>query len=220
MKKQIIFLALFFPLIIFSQIDGRFGVTVGATNLIIDTNFLSSKSSLGYTFGVIGTNEFNDRMELFVEANYIKHFSYFLGRETPESTPEYIKYNLENVNVSFILDYAYIVKDDFKFGVNVGPTASFLHSFKIVDLSKEDYLLDPLTIESYDLMFDERNNRLSFNAFISLGLSFQYREIMCNLRYFKGITDPYRDLPVFSPFLELKGKEDFMSLTFSYFFDY
>jgi len=200
--------------------DGRFGVTAGGTNFSTDTNFLFSKSSLGYSIGVVGTASFSSRFELLIEINYTRNFINFVGREDYTSEPEDIKFKLENFNVPFILNYNYLNLDDtWYFGIDAGISTSFLHNYKLVDESKANYYLEPLYAKPYDLEFDTRNEQISFNAFFIIGLSAEYNQIMCNLRYHKGITDPYRNAPIISPIMDITGKDNYFSISFTYFFE-
>ena len=58
--------------------DGRFGITAGVTNYYMNTDFLFSKSGVGYTVGLVGTASFSERSELFAEITYSKHFVSFI----------------------------------------------------------------------------------------------------------------------------------------------
>lgn len=212
MKKTFTLCFLLLSFYSFSQIDGRFGITVGMTNFITKTDFLFSKSGIGYTIGGISSLEFSDRSELFFEINYTKHFTKFIGRANQTAPPEDLKFNLENANIGFLYNYSYLVIDDYKLGVNIGPTFSFLYEYKLIDDSKYEYVLDPLYASPNDLLFDTRNEQLSFNTFLSIGLSAQYDFLMANLRYYYGISDPYRNAPVVA-IIDLKGRDSYMSFT-------
>ncbi|WP_298538778.1 outer membrane beta-barrel protein [uncultured Aquimarina sp.] len=213
MKKTFTFCFLLISLHSFSQFtDGRLGITAGITNYSTKTDFLFSKSGIGYTLGVMGTAEFSDRSELFVEVNYTKHFVKFIGRENETAPPQDLKFNLQNVNIGFLFNYNYLVIDEYKLGVNAGPTFSFLYQYELVDDSKSEYVLDPLYASPNDLQFDTRNEQISFNTFLSIGLSAQYDFLMANLRYHYGLTDPYRNAPVVA-IIDINGKDSFLSFT-------
>lgn len=199
--------------------DGRFGVTIGATNYITDASYLFSKSSTGFTVGVLGTAELSERFELFFEINYNKHFVKFVGRENQLAEPRDIKFNLQNISIPILLNYSYLIKDDYKLGVNIGPSFDLLYNYNLVNESEFDYVLDPLYVEPYDLEFDTRSDgKISFNMFVAFGLNFQYNErFMTSLRYYYGITDPYRNSPVFSPVIDITGRDSYFAWTFTYF---
>jgi len=218
MKKIIIYCFLLISTITYSQLDGRFGIKVGATNYITDTNLLFSKSGIGLTIGLLGTVEFNESFELFTEINYNRHTVKLIGRSEPLAIPEDLKFTLENFSVPFLLNYSFFKKDDFKLGVLVGPSFHFIYEYSIKD-SKSEYILDPLNATTDDLLFDSRNEKLSFNIFAAVGISAQYTEkYMVNLRYYYGITDPYRKAPVFSRISDIKGQDSYFSITATYFF--
>ena len=207
-----------FSTITFAQ-DTKFGITVGATNYVTDTNLLFSKSAIGFTIGGMMKTEFNDRSQLLLELNYNSHFVNFVGRKNELATPEDIKFKLEEISIPVSYNYSFIVLDEFRFGINAGPSFHFIHEYKIVDESKEQYLLDPLQAQANDLLFDTRNDEMSFNIFLALGLSIQYKDsLMANLKYYYGITDPYRRAPIYSTVLDISGKDSFLAFSVTYFF--
>lgn len=200
--------------------EGRFGVTVGATNYSPGANFLFSKSAPGYKVGFIGTVIISEKFEVFVEINYAKHFMKFIGRKDQLAAPEDIKFNLETINVPFILDYTVLnLDDEWFFGINAGPSLSFLYDYNLVDEAKSDYVLDPLYSTPSDLEFDSNKEEISFNAFIAFGVSVEYNRFMATFKYNKGITDPYRNINLYSPVMELKGKDNYFEFSLVYLFE-
>lgn len=224
MKKNITVLLFFvlFSNFSFAQFGGRFGFTAGVTNFSTDTEILFSKSMPGFSLGIIGTAEIADNLELLVEFNYSQHYLKLIGRETPESAPEDIKFKMGNYNIPFIFNYNVVnLKNDLLFGVQLGASASLMHEMKLIDNSKEDYYLDPYYLKPSDLEFDSTNGQISFNAFAVIGVSASYERFMLNFRYFKGITDPYRQAPFYIPVdgIEVKGKDNYYNFTLIYFLD-
>lgn len=224
MKKylSILFFCLVFVNITTAQFGGRFGFTAGVTNFSTDTEILFSKSMPGFSLGLVGTAEISNDLELLVEINYSQHYLKLIGRETPESTPEDIKFKMGTYNVPFVLNYnAVNLKNDLLFGIQLGVSASFMHEMKLTDESKEDYYLDPYYLKPSDLEFDSYNEQVSFNAFAVIGLSASYNQFMANFRYYKGITDPYRNAPFFIPVdgVEVKGKDNYFNFSLIYFLD-
>lgn len=220
MRKFFIFCFLIISTNVVAQ-GGRFGITVGATNYITDTNWLFSKSGTGFTFGAVGSKEFSERFELFVEINYNQHRVKFVGRENETATPEDIKFKLEEFSIPFIINYNYLLLEDFRFGVNLGPSFHFIHNYVLLDETKGSYFLDPLLTEPKYLEFDtySANEDISFNMFAVFGLNIQYhKSLMASLRYCYGITDPYRRAPVVTPVLDISGKDSYYSFTITYFF--
>lgn len=196
--------------------EDRFGVTLGVTNYIMDTNFISSKSSTGFLIGASSGIAISDSFEVLTEINFNYHRVKLLGRESEYSEPKELDYNMQNFGVSALLHYKFLDLNDFVFGVNLGPTATFIYGYDTKE-SNENYKIDPLGIESQYMNFDQWNEKISFNAFVSFGISAQYASFMANLRYYKGITDPYRNTPVYSPFMELKGKDNYWAFMVTYF---
>ena len=213
-------LLLIFTATAFSQDDSRWGVYLGATNYVTDTNLLFSKSQPGLEVGFVMTNMFSDRFELMYGVSYARHVVKFVGRETPESTPEDLKFTLEKINIPVTLNYNFWnVNDDLQFGINTGASLSLFHDYKLVDDSKSNYYLDPFYADPDDLAFDEKNSSPSFNVFYILGLTAEYKRFMCAAKYHIGLTDPYRRAPLYSPVAEIKGKDSYYTFTLTYFFD-
>ncbi len=201
-------------------LDGRFGVTVGTTNYSPGANFLFSKSAPGYKVGFIGTVFISEKFEVFVEMNYARHFMKFIGRENNLATPEDIKFNLETFNVPVVVDYTVLnLNDEWFFGINAGPSLSLLYDYKLVDDAKADYVLDPLYTTPDQFEFDSNKEQASINAFIALGVSVEYHRFLASFRYNKGITDPYRSINLYSPVLELKGKDNYFEFSLVYLFE-
>jgi len=218
MQKLLPFYLLLFSFLAYSQSDGRFGLTLGTTNYITDSNILFSKSGIGYKFGLISALEFSKHSELFFEINYNKHFVKLIGRENELSAPQDLKFNLENIAFEAVYNYNYIALDDFRLGINAGPSFSFFYEYVLTnsDSDKGEYLLDPFYVSPRSLTFDSINEQISFNLFLSIGLSAQYNFLMVNLKYYRSITDPYRSIPLDS-FIEIKGKDSYLSLNLTFF---
>lgn len=223
MKKFLLFTISLYSVAAFSQfsdIESRFGFTAGVNQYYMDADFLFSKSATGFQAGVVSAIEVSRNSEIQVEFNYSRYATELIGRETQLSDPEFIKFNLERINISVIYDYelVHFLKEDIALGLCAGPSISLLNNFKLADDSKSDYLLDPYLITPDYLEMDTKNEQTSVNVFGVVGITGRYRNFEANLRYAIGITDPYRVFPGVSRFTEFKGKDDYASLTITYFF--
>ena len=200
-----------------AQVEG-FGLSLGLTNYVTDSNLVFSKSDTGFTFGAVGTVELGERLGLFVEITLSQHRMKFVGRETETSGPKDIKFKLEEASIPFILNYNYLELNDFTFGLNLGTSFHFSHNFVLIDESKESHFLDPLLVQARYMEFDTWNEDISFNTFLVMGLNVQYKyNLMGSFRYFYGISDPYRKSPVYSPYVDISGRDSFFSFSITYF---
>jgi hypothetical protein len=199
--------------------EGRFGITAGYTNYVLDTNVLFTKSQPGYLIGVVGTAEFTDYLELSIGINYMHHRMIFVGKSDLEAEPEDLDFRLENFDVPFILNYNFFDNDKWKFGVNAGFTVSLVQQYTYADESKENYILEPVNLDVKYLNFDQENEGISFNTYVPFGVSAEFNNIACNLRYNMGLSDPFRQAPFYNTAFETKAKQNFYSVSFTYFFD-
>jgi hypothetical protein len=199
--------------------EGRFGITAGYTNYVLESNVLFTKSQPGYLIGVVSTVEFTDYLELQVGLNYMHHRMKFVGKSDLEAEPEDLNFRLENFDIPLILNYNFFDNDEWKIGVNAGFTISLMQSYTCADDSKEDYILEPVNLDVKYLNFDQENESLSFNTYIPLGVGAEFKNIACNLRYNMGLSDPFRQAPFYNAAFETKAKQNFYSVSFTYFFD-
>ena len=101
----------------------------------------------------------------------------------------------------------------------MAPSFHFIHEYHLNDESKEAYVLDPLYATPNDLQFDTRNEEISFNVFAAFGLCVQYDEIiMANLKYYYGLTDPYRQAPIVGTRNKIEGQDSYFQFAITYFF--
>jgi len=205
----------------YSQEDERFGVFLGLNQYYAKSNFLSSRSNMGYTAGAVATLPISSYSEILVEISLARFKSEFLGRESIESVEkEWIKMHMDRINLAVIYDYdvLHFFDEDLAIGINAGPSLAFIQDWRLDDQSKEVYLIEPYSIEPQYMMTDAYNEKVSLNIYVEFGMSVRYRNLEGSLRYYKGITSPYRNFPLSSSMLELKGKDDYSTFTVTYYF--
>lgn len=218
--KKIIFIGVFLTgLLCFSQSDRRFGVMAGINEYYMDNNFLFSKSGIGFNIGFVGTFPISEYSEILAEMSIARHNVSMQGREDYTSEPEWIDFRSERAIISVIYDYDLIhfLDEDLVIGLNLGPSVSFTYNFAPVDDSKKFYYLDPYYAQGDYMGIDSYNESLSLNAFVAGGVSIRYRDLEANIRYFKGITDPYRNVPLTSSYVDFKGKDNYATFTLTYY---
>lgn len=204
-----------------AQLDsGRWGITVGTNQYYMDTDILSSRSNIGYSFGGLATVPISEYSEFVVEISYNRYRFDLLGRESDDSEPEWIPFYKERVNLSAIYDYDlfHFLDEDFALGLNFGPVIGFYNNIEVSDDSKEEYTLDPYDIDQDYLSPYETSEDITMNVFLSFGISARYRNLEAFLRYNKGITDPFRSLTVSSEYINITGKENLLSFQLNYYF--
>lgn len=223
MKKFFLFSSLLCTTIGFSQFsdwETRTGITAGVNQYYMDADFLFSRSGTGFQVGIVSSIEITDNSEIQAELNYSRYSTELIGRETQLADPEWLKFNLDRINLSVVYDYelVHFLKKDIALGICAGPSISFLNNFTLADDSKGDYLLEPYHMTPDYMEMDTKNEGTSINVFGIVGITGRYRNLEANLRYAIGITDPYRVFPAVSQYTEFTGKDDYASLTLTYFF--
>jgi hypothetical protein len=214
MKKIFLLSFLFTGLAIQAQWESRIGVTAGVNSYLNKADFLSSKSSPGFSVGIAATVPISDYSEFVVEMTYNRYTMELLGREDYYAKPEWIKFHTNRFNLAVIYDYdiLHFLDEDLAIGLNAGPTLSFFNNMK-AESDKDYYLLDPYQLNAGYLA----NDGFALNIYGSAGVSVRYLNLESHLRYNKGLTSPYRDLPR-SDYVTLKGKDDFISFSVIYYF--
>lgn len=221
MKKLILSTLLLTCFVGFSQEDGRFGLFAGINQYYMKSNFLSSRSNIGVNLGAVATLPISEYSEILVEMSLARFRTELLGRESIDATEqEWLKFSMDRVNLSVIYDYdvLHFLDEDIAIGINAGPSLAFVQDWRLEDESKEDYIIEPYAVETKYMETDPYNGTVSFNAFVEFGLSVRYRNLEGNFRYFKGLTDPYRNFPLSSSMIALKGKDDYSTFTLTYYF--
>ncbi|KGO92731.1 outer membrane beta-barrel protein [Flavobacterium subsaxonicum] len=220
MKKVLLFNFLLFALTIHAQYDSRFGVTAGANEYYMKGDFLFSRSNTGFTIGLVGTIPISENSEILTEITVSRHRMEFIGRENELASPEWIKFHLDRSNVSFIYDYdiLHFLDDDLAIGFCAGPSFAFFGNFIPTDKSKEGYLLDPYGMDTEYMRLDGYGETMAFNVLAAFGPSVRYVNLEGSLRYYKGITDTYRNFPGSSPYTQFTGKDSYLSFTLTYYF--
>jgi len=150
--------------------------------------------------------------------NYFQHYTTLIGKETELSEPEDLKFKVSTLNVPLVFDYIYLLKDDFKLGVNIGTAISFFHEFEVLDNSKEQYLLDPISLNAVDLGLRTDGDELQLNTYYSFGTNIQNDYFKLEISYNKNLSKPYKNIPIRNEYLVPSGKDSFVALTVTYFF--
>lgn len=220
MKRLFLLFLLSLSTLGFSQQESRFGLIVGANQFYLDADFLSTKSATGYTFGVVATVPVHEYSELLAELTYNRFATELLGRKDALSSPEWIRFYAERINLSVLYDYNIFSfhDEDFSLGVCAGPTLSFVSDFNVSDDSKEDYVLDPYNMNKDVLLMDTYGEKVIGNLYGTFGITGRYFNWEGSLRYNLGLTDPFRKLSSDMEGISLKGNNNYLGFQITYFF--
>lgn len=218
--KQILFVAAFLTsFTLFAQDDDTSGVIVGTNQYYTKANFLSSKSKTGFTAGLFSSFYISDNSQIVADLTVSRFYMDFLGRETLTGNLQWIAFSLDRINLDVVYHYDVVklLDDDFVIGVTGGASLGILSDFTLKDDSKSDYYLDPYGADPEYMRIDTYNESPSFNVFAIVGATVRYDRYELNLRYNKGITDTYRNLPMSSAYVTPKGKDDYLTLAFHWY---
>jgi len=223
MKKQLFLLILSLPFLSFSQYfnqgnDTEFGVTIGTTMFLPKTNFISTKPGIGFMIGETTRSFISDHVNLNYGISYFQHYTKLLGRENYLAEPEELKFKIATLNVPVSVDYLFLLAERFQLGVNGGVSLSFFHEFESVDTTKEDYLIDPISLTVRDLALRKDLEKLDINTYFSLGTSIQNDYFRLELSYHNTLSKPYKNVPLRNDILIPSGSDNFFLLSLSYYF--
>lgn len=204
-----------------AQWDSRSGILIGGNEYYSDANFLSSRSKPGFTIGLVTTLPVSEHSEFLAELNYSKFNNEFLGREDMLAEPEWLQFSMDRINFTIVYDYDLLrlLNDDLVFGLNAGPSFSVLNDWNNKDDSKENYLMDPYLFDAQYMKYDTWSQSTTINVFGAFGLSARFKNFEANLRYYKGLTNTHRNVPLSSGYMELQGKDNYSTFTLTYYFE-
>ena len=220
MKKSFLVVFLFFGLAAHSQYDERFGLTAGVNQYYMNADFLSSRSGTGFSVGVVSTIDISEYSEILADVTYSQFNVDLLGRKEALAQPEWKKFKTERVNVTFLYDYdiLHFLDEDLAIGIGAGPSFAFITNFQPVKDDGTAFLIDPYGIDTEYMKIDENNSKVSFNVFAAVGVTVRYRNTEAGLRYYKGMTDTYRNFPAVSSQINFTGKDNYSAFTLTYYF--
>lgn len=221
MKRLFLLFLLSLPVLGFSQQESRWGLIAGANEYYLKADFLSSKSGVGFTFGTVATVPVHEYSEILAELTFNRFSTELMGRQDALSSPEWIKFNADRINLAVLYDYNIIHfndDEDFSLGVVGGPTLSFLSNYSVADEGKQDYLLSPFDTPTETLLLDDYSEQTLCNIYATLGITGRYLNWEASLRYNFGLTDPFRKLENETPGISTKGSNDYMGFQLTFFF--
>jgi len=219
MKKFILAALLSVGLSGLAQSDGHFGLFAGANHYYLKSNFLSSRSAMGYTVGAFGTVEVTDYSKFIVEVGFTRNNIELLARQSELAEPEWIKFRGDVASLSVIYNYdvLHFLSDDIAIGLNLGPSISFNPKWVIADDSQEGmYYVDPYEFSTTDQGTEEWNNPRHLNIYAVMGLNFTYRNWGLNARYYKGMTDPYKNVAPTENGIQFSSESSYATFTITY----
>lgn len=223
MNKFLFFTLFFATMSAFSQEDSRFGVFGGINQYQSRSNFLSSKSAIGFTIGATGTIPISENSEILMEMSISRFNQQFRGRATVDAEPEWVKFNLDRLNLGFLYDYdiVHFFRGDLAVGLCGGLSGSAFQNFVLVDDSKEMYLMEPYNVEAYYLEMNTRgNSTVTFTGYAVGGVSLRYRDIEGSLRNYFGLNNAYGSFAGNDSTrgLNFYGKDNYSAFTITYYF--
>lgn len=216
--KKIFLSLLFLSSLSYSQNEDRFGLSLSVNEYYGDSNFLFTKSGIGYGFGVQATVPITDDSEILTEFNFNRYNFKLMGRKDLDSERDWINFNLYRMGISVLYDYDVLslMKDDLTIGLCAGPSLQLLSYMTPAKESDNHYLLDPYDVEAGDLSIDDESDSLLLSPFAAFGFSARYLSLQATFTYNIGFSNPYRKLA--SNYKTLDGQDKFASINFTYYF--
>ncbi|SDB36574.1 Outer membrane protein beta-barrel domain-containing protein [Flavobacteriaceae bacterium MAR_2010_188] len=219
MRYKIFFVLIsLFSLGLNAQTTHKFGITIGGTSFISDTEAFTTEQSIGIALGLSANFVFNRRSELTLEAKYNRHQVNFKGRPTLNAPLEDLQLVLKQLEIPLTYTYNIVSTDNFKFGLNAGASANIFYEYGADDEAKGDYLLDPNNIRVKQLYFDTDSENIGLNVFLISGLSFKFwKKVQLTPRYYYGLMNPYRQAPNDNPLSNYETQVSYYFLGLTYY---
>jgi hypothetical protein len=198
----------------------NFGITAGINEYYANPSFTSAKSGTGFSAGVLGGFKITRKSDLVVEASYMRFNMDFYGKELGPVSSGWLDFHSDRLSLSALYYYdLFNLKDnEVSIGLHAGPSITYLNNFTVKGKDNADYTLDPYDVNALWMKISRYDGGISFNAFAAIGASVRYNDVELNVRYYKGLNSPYRNITPGSGAITTTGTDNYMSVTFNWYF--
>jgi hypothetical protein len=199
--------------------DRGFGLTAGINEYFAKPDFLSSKSAMGFSFGFVGGFDITKNSDLVFEGGFTRFNMKFMGMAIGEDDPRWLNFHSNRIflNALYYYDLFHFNDNKLLIGVHAGPSVTYINNFTVEGKDNANFNLEPYEVSALDMKISKYTDGAEFNAFATLGINVKYLFCEMNLRYNKGLSSPYRSLGNENSPVSFKGKDDYMSLSFTFF---
>jgi hypothetical protein len=219
--KNIKYLLLLLPAILFSQAPRGFYLMAGANSTTLKSDDILSDSGIGYKAGLNFNFGYHETYNYQIETLYNLSSIKIKTTDNSFQNVEDSKYNYPTIDLGFYFNYYVLKPDEDKFFL--GPQLGVSFSFAGVltpngkrDVTEELYL--PYLINENDLTYTPKAN-----SFAGFGLTGGYNDFRFDLRYSLGLNNFLKEVEInsydeFNRYTgpTLNGKLNTISFTISY----
>ncbi|KOS07054.1 hypothetical protein AM493_14190 [Flavobacterium akiainvivens] len=204
---------------LFAQNKRTFGLTAGINEYYASPTFITSKSGTGLSAGLVKGFRLSKKSDLVFEGSFIWFNTKFYGQDMRQNDPEWIKFNSKRVGLSalYYYDLLRLKKENITFGLHAGPTVTYINNFTMPEKESMYYELYPYDYPAGNMKISSVKGE-HLNAFATVGLNVYHNNMELNFRYNFAINSPYRKLDTNTGAINIGGKDDFASITFTYYF--
>jgi len=201
--------------------ERNFGISIGVNEYFARPDFISAKSSTGFSIGIVSGYDVTDKSDIVIEAGFAHLTMKFMGNDFGNDNTRWLDFHNNRLFLNLLYYYDVYHSDgrDFIVGVHGGVGTHYINNFAVKGKDNAAYTLEPYGIDALDMKISKYTDGAEFNPFLSAGINMRYKFAEVNLRYYKGLTSPYRSLGNDGSPVKFGGVDDYMSLTFNFYFD-
>ena len=206
--KKIILVILFLMVLlsnfnVFAQRRGgegkhnMFGLKIGVNQFNIKTDNFISTPGTGLVGGFSTRGDFYNNMDIQFGINIANNKFNIQGRETVNSAPIEIDYELLNAKVQLLFGYKLIgnnrnFRSKFKLTAEIGPILQVNSKMKLSNTSQENFIIDKANVTAKAVT---DINPINFNGLIGLSMGLEHIRLFGHYQYgFNNILDKLNDI--------------------------
>lgn len=221
MKKILLFVLFFTGFSLLAQNDRSMGITVGVNEYYAQPTIAIARSGTGFSAGFLNGFRITGASEIVLEANFIRFNMEFYGQDIHQGDPEWIKFHSNRIGASafYYYDVLYLMDNNLAIGLHGGPSVTYVNNFTSKGNDNARYQIAPYDIDGLDMKISKYFKGSPFNTFLAAGFNVHFKDVELNFRYYFALSSPYRNLNFNRLPVKIDGKDDYLSVSFNYYFE-
>ena len=174
-----------------------FGLKIGFNQFNIKTDNFISTPGTGFVGGFSTRGDFYNNMDIQFGINIANNKFNIQGRETVNSAPIEIDYELLNAQIQLLFGYKLIgnnrnFRSKFKLTAEFGPILQVNSKMKLSNTNQENFIIDKANITAKELT---DINTINFNGLVGLSMGLERFRVFGHYQYgFNNILNKLNDI--------------------------